>query len=82
MFADTELVSEKAFTKSVTPGSGTQDLEAIFTTVLDGPNLNFGYYWYILAVRFDMPQTSAPYDITIGKAITKLRSLTAQVIKQ
>ena len=82
LFADTVLVSEKTFTKSVTPGSGTQDLEAIFTTVLDGPNLNFGYYWYILAVQFDMPQLDPPYDITIGKAITKLRSLTAQVIKQ
>jgi hypothetical protein len=82
LFADTVLVSEKAFLKSVTPGSGTQNLEAIFTTVLDGPNLNFGYYWYILAVQFDMPQTTPPYDITIGRAITGLRSLTAQVIKQ
>jgi hypothetical protein len=82
LFADTVVVSEKTFYKTVTPGTGTQDLEAIFTTVLDGPNLDFGYYWYILTVEFVMPQIVAPYDITIGKATTRLRSLTAQVIKQ
>jgi hypothetical protein len=82
LFADTVVVSEKTFYKTVTPGTGTQDLEAIFTTVLDGPNLDFGYYWYILTVKFVMPQTVAPFDITIGKATTRLRSLTAQSIKQ
>lgn len=82
LFANAVVVSEKTFNKSVTTGSGTQELEAIFTTVLDGPNLDFGYYWYILTVEFIMPQTSAPYDITIGRVTTNLRSLTAQVIKQ
>jgi hypothetical protein len=82
LFKDTVLVSEKTFNKTVTAGTGTQDLEAIFTTVLDGPNLDFGYYWYILTVEFVMPQTTAPYDITIGRVTTGLRSLTAQVIKQ
>lgn len=82
LFKDTVLISEKTFYKTVTPGTGTQDLEAIFTTVLDGPNLDFGYYWYILTVKFVMPQTVAPFDITIGKATTRLRSLTAQSIKQ
>jgi hypothetical protein len=55
LFADTVLVSEKSFAQSVTAGTGTQSLEAVFTTVLDGPNLNFGYYWYILTVEFVMP---------------------------
>lgn len=82
LFKDTVLVSERTFNKTVTAGTGTQDLEAIFTTVLDGPNLDFGYYWYILTVKFVMPQTVAPFDITIGKVTTGLRSLTAQVIKQ
>jgi hypothetical protein len=80
LFADTVSVSKKAFSKSATVGTGTQNLEAVFTTVLDGPNLDFGYYWYVLAVKFVVP--SFPYDITIGKATTGLRSLTAQVIKQ
>jgi hypothetical protein len=82
LFADTVLVSEKSFAQSVTAGTGTQSLEAVFTTVLDGPNLNFGYYWYILTVEFVMPQTAPPFDTTIGRATTGLRSLTAQVIKQ
>ena len=82
LFADTVLVSEKSFAQSVTTGTGTQSLEAVFTTVLDGPNLNFGYYWYILTVEFVMPQDTPPYDTTIGRATTGLRSLTAQVIKQ
>lgn len=55
LFADTVLVSEKSFARSVAAGTGTQSLEAVFTTVLDGPNLDFGYYWYILTVEFVMP---------------------------
>jgi len=54
-FKDTVLVSRKTFTKSLTVGTGTDTLEAIFTTVLDGPNLDFGYYWYILTVEYVMP---------------------------
>lgn len=78
LFADFTTISEKTFTKSVVVGTGTQSLEAIFTTVLDGPNLDFGYYWYILEVEFVADIT----DVTIGRATTGLRSLTAQVIKQ
>ena len=55
LFKDTVLVSEKSFAQSVTAGTGTQSLESVFTTVLDGPNLDFGYYWYILTVKFVMP---------------------------
>jgi hypothetical protein len=55
LFANTVLVSEKSFAKSVTAGTGTQNLESVFTTVLDGPDLDFGYYWYILTVKFVVP---------------------------
>jgi hypothetical protein len=78
LFADFTTISEKTFSKTVTVGTGTDSLEAIFTTVLDGPNLDFGYYWYILEVEFVADIT----DVTIGRATTGLRSLTAQVIKQ
>ena len=78
LFADFVTISEKTFVKTVTVGSGTQELEAVFTTVLDGPDLDFGYYWYILEVEFVADIT----DVTIGRATTGLRSLTAQVIKQ
>jgi hypothetical protein len=82
LFKDTVPISQKSFALSVSPGTGTQSLEAVFTTVLDGPDLDFGYYWYILTVLFEMPQTTPPFDTTIGRATTRLRSLTAQVIKQ
>jgi len=82
LFKDDVLVSKKSFAQSVAAGTGTQSLEAVFTTVLDGPNLDFGYYWYILSVLFVMPQTEPPFDTTIGRATMGLRSLTAQVIKQ
>lgn len=52
LFADFTTISEKTFAKTVTVGSGTDTLEAVFTTVLDGPDLDFGYYWYILEVEF------------------------------
>ena len=78
LFADFTTISQKTFAKTVTVGSGTQELEAIFTTVLDGPNLDFGLYWYILEVEF----VAAITDVTIGRATAGLRSLTAQVIKQ
>jgi len=88
LFADTVLVSEQTFTKHAVPIVGATDYaEAIFTTVLDGPNLNFGYYWYILAIQFNVPypepaSTPPDYDVKVGRVTTGFRSLTAQVIKQ
>ena len=82
LFGSDEVISGKTYNIPVTVGSGQRSLETVFSTVLDGPNLEFGYYWYILSVQFVMPQLDPPYDVTIGKAITTLCSLTAQVIKQ
>jgi len=82
LFADTVLVSERTLTKTATVGTGIANAEAIFTTILDGPNLDFGYYWYILEIEFDVSSTDGVYDTTIGKVTTGLRSLTSQVIKQ
>jgi hypothetical protein len=82
LFANSVLVSEKTFLRNATVGSGADALEAIFTTVLDGPNLDFGYYWYILEVKFNSASTGSTYHVAVGKATTGLRSLTAQVIKQ
>ena len=62
LFADSVIVSKKNNVRAVTPGSGTQALESIFTTVLDGPNLDFGYYWYILEVYFAIPGSLFPGD--------------------
>ena len=82
LFDNPVLVSEKTYTRHVTFGTGNDNLEAIFTTVLDGPNLDFGYYWYQLAVQFNTTSLAPPYDVEIGQVTTGLRSLTAQVIKQ
>ena len=82
LFGDAQVVSERTYTRHATVGTGNDNLEAIFTTVLDGPNLQFGYYWYILAVQFNVPSSTPPYEVEIGKVTTGLRSLTAQVIKQ
>ena len=55
LFADFTTVSEKTIIKAVAGGFNTDQVEVVFTTVLDGPNLDFGYYWYILEVEFAMP---------------------------
>lgn len=70
-FTDFVTVSEKTIDKSATVGSGTENFEAIFASVLDGPNLNFNYYWYILSVYFLVPgslrvvnNTTASFTVT------------------
>jgi hypothetical protein len=82
LFADTVTVSEKIITFSATAGSGTATNETIFTSVLDGPNLDFGYYWYILNIEFGVTGSFPSYDVEIGRVTTGLRSLTAQAVKE
>jgi hypothetical protein len=84
LFDFDETVSQKVYSFSVST-SGTESLEAIFTTVLDRPS--FGYYWYILEVDFitktnDDPPVPLPGDAQPDVLEVGLRSLTAQVIKQ
>jgi hypothetical protein len=84
LFDIDETVSQKVYSYSVST-SGTESLEAIFTTVLDRPS--FGYYWYILEVDFitktnDDPPVPLPGDAQPDVLEVGLRSLTAQVIKQ
>ena len=82
LFSNSVLVSEKTFARSVTAGTGTQSLEAVFSTVLDGPGLPFGLYWYILSVEFQVPGgaqgTLARYVLSgtrLPQAITTYSSL-------
>lgn len=59
-------------------GSGTfADIETLFTTVLDQPGP--GYYWYILDIRFEIPDGSQLYITTckVGN-----RTMSVQVVKQ
>jgi len=57
LFGDFVTISEKTFNRTASSGPNTDSLEAVFTTVLDGPNLPFNYYWYILTVKFNIPGT-------------------------
>jgi hypothetical protein len=82
LFAGTVLISEKTFTRTAAAGSGIDSLEAIFTTVLDGPNLDFAYYRYYLNMQFNSPDSGSSYSTTIGRVTMGLRSLVAQVVKQ
>jgi hypothetical protein len=82
LFAGTVLISEKTFPFTTAAGSGTDSLEAIFTTVLDGPNLDFAYYRYYLNIQFNSPESGSSYSTTIGLVTMGLRSLVAQVVKQ
>lgn len=46
-----DTINQQVFHKSVTT-SGSDSIEAVFTTTLDGPSLNLGSYWYILDISF------------------------------
>jgi len=83
LFSGTVLISEKTFPFTTAAGSGTDSLEAIFTTVLDGPDLDFAYYRYYLTIQFNSGGTGpSSYSTTIGPVTMGLRSLVAQVVKQ
>jgi len=78
LFNPSGTVSLQTHTYNVTAGTDVSVSagQNIFTTVLDKPN--FGYYWYICEVSFDVVSG----DVVPGVFTTGLRSLTAQVIKQ
>jgi hypothetical protein len=79
LFTDTTVVSLKTITYTTTgTGPALHNIDTVFTTVLDGPNLDSGLYWYILTIGFNTELTS----VEIGTVSMRLRSLTAQVIKQ
>jgi len=78
IFTSPVTVSKRTFTYTPSTSGTVSELETIFTTVLDGPDLDFGYYWYILQVKFNIVSG----DVKPGNMISKLRSLTAQVVKQ
>ena len=52
VFSNSSTVTERRYAYSVSADGTISDLETVFTTALDGPNLDFGYYWYILDVTF------------------------------
>jgi hypothetical protein len=86
VFADpVTTVAERRFHYTVSGPGTIDDLETIFTQFIDGPDIPFGYYWYLLQFKFateDSTGTPYPGDATGGVVTLGLRSLTAQVVKQ
>ena len=86
LFADRTTISEQSKSYPVTTGTGTiTDQQFIFSTVIDQPSYisngaikGYGYYWYICELFFENPSSNV-YPVEVA---TKLRSFTAQVIKQ
>jgi hypothetical protein len=72
-----ETVSQRTYTYTGLTGTGVlNNIESIFTTVIDQPNP--GYYWYILEVEFIVDAG----DVEITQSEFGLRSLSAQVVKE
>jgi hypothetical protein len=70
-----DTISSKVYPFTGVTGTGTYDLETIFTSVIDDPNP--GLYRYILEVYFER----LAGDIQITQDELRLRSLTGQVVK-
>jgi hypothetical protein len=77
IFDDQTTVISKAYEYTGLTGTGTIDLETIYTTAIDNPNP--GYYRYIVEVYFQTFGSTT--DIQVVTDELKLRSISAQVIK-
>ena len=79
------IVALRQYHYSVSAPGTITDLETIFTQFIDGPQIDFGYYWYLLEFTFktvDSMGVPYPGDISLGPVELGLRSLTSQVVKQ
>lgn len=72
-----KLLSERIYNIYGLTGSGVLDeIETVFTSIIDEPDP--AYYFYVLEVLFESPDST--FQITSNEL--KLRSLTAQVVKE
>lgn len=78
IFDNRTIIVEKAYEYTGLTGTGTINLETVFTSVIDEPDT--GYYRYILEVYFET--FGATTDIYVTSDELKLRGTTAQVVKQ
>ena len=75
VFDDPVTVTEKVYAYTGLTGTGSIDIETVFTGVIDNPDP--GYYRYILEVYFET--AAGTFEVTQDEL--KLRSITAQVVK-
>ena len=80
LFGSAVTISRKIYTFAGLTGTGQtlNELETIFSTVIDQPEP--GYYWYTLEVLFEYP--NVVLDVQVTEDQLGLRSLSAQVVKQ
>lgn len=70
LFTYQSTVAQKILNRSVTT-SGTDTIDLAFTTILDGPDLQKDYYWYILEISFvTAPTIPRVYGTGLGGTIT------------
>ena len=79
IFERQATVALKIYTYPALTGTGTIDLETIFSAVIDQPNK--GYYWYILELVLEYPDTGG-VEVQVTDDVFGQRSLSAQVVKQ
>lgn len=78
IFNDSATIVEKEYQFDGLTGTGTLPLqETVFTSVIDEPDP--GYYRYILEVKF---RNNLGGDMQVTSSEMKLRSISAQVVKQ
>lgn len=77
IFSFDKTISQKTYNLTGITGSGSlQEIETIFTTVIDDPEPKF--YWYILDINFE----TTVGDLQVTECKVNLRSLSAQVVKE
>ena len=82
IFEDPTTITQKIYNKTGFSGPGTFDLlETVFTSVVDSPPP--GYYRYIVEVYFKSSKDINKHpEVQITSDLLKLRSISAQVVKQ
>lgn len=78
IFEKDATIARKIYTYTGLSGTGTIEDEAFFTSIVDTPKP--GYYRYILEVLFEYPTGGT--EVQVVTDLLKLRSITAQVVKQ
>lgn len=80
VFEGPDTISSRKYSFAGVVGTGTYDLETIYTSVIDNPTP--GYYRYILEVYFEVDTDVTPLgDFHVTQDLLGLRSITAQVVK-
>lgn len=79
IFEKDETVARRIYTYTGLSGTGSLEIETIFTSFIDYPPP--GYYRYILEVIFEYP-VDGGVEVQVTNDILQLRTIATQVVKQ